>query len=91
MTLVTTWRANADQIGWMPFEFRHVLHGKNHLNARKFNLNIFRQEGGPLGKGAYRKHFFGDASLHRVASFLFREKTKYTTASLNIKRRINLG
>jgi len=80
-------KALLEAVPWMPYEFRQVLRGKNHLNARKLRLSIIRQESGVLGKGAYRDHFFGNASAGQVARFILREKAKYSVTALNLRRR----
>ena len=67
---------------WVPHEFRSVLAGGNHLARRKVSLAVLRQPGGPLGRGSYRRHFFGDRSGLRVAGFLAREWATYRRPAL---------
>ena len=53
---------------WMPWAFRQVLAGKNHLPQNKLRLSLLRQNSmGFMGDGLYREHFFGDASLPDLA------------------------
>lgn len=79
-------KALLDDVAWMPYEFRQVLHGKNHLSARKVRPSVLRQEGGPMGKGAYRSHFFGMASAGSVVGFMLSERLHYATATLNLTK-----
>jgi FADH2 O2-dependent halogenase len=71
---------------WMPWAFRQVLAGKNHLPANKLRLSILRQESGFLGSGAYRRHFFGDASAGDVARFFLSQSIKYSSVALRFRK-----
>lgn len=72
---------------WLPWAFQQVLAGQNHLPANKLRLSLLRQETGFMGNGAYRKHFFGDASLREVAGFFLRESLKYSVSTLQQQKR----
>ncbi len=48
---------------WLPQPFRAVLDGKNHLPKNKIRLSLLKKEGGFMGSGAYRQHFFGNLTM----------------------------
>ncbi|MCQ3979841.1 MAG: NAD(P)/FAD-dependent oxidoreductase [Anaerolineae bacterium] len=75
-------------IDWMPIPFREVLAGKNHLPANKLKLRLFKPQGGFMGKGAYRAHFFGNHSMAALVRVFLREKFKYSTLSLRLRRKV---
>lgn len=74
-------------IDWMPIPFREVLAGKNHLPANKLKLRLFKPETGFMGSGAYRAHFFGNHSMAALVRVFLREKLKYSTLSLRLRRK----
>ncbi|MDJ0704214.1 MAG: hypothetical protein QNJ46_13095, partial [Leptolyngbyaceae cyanobacterium MO_188.B28] len=78
------------QIPWMPQAFRDVLQGKNHLPPNKLHPRLLHPKRGFLGEGAYRAHFFGDKSLPFLAGFYLRERAKYASQSLQLKRKAKL-
>ncbi|GAB4428273.1 MAG: hypothetical protein OHK0015_11000 [Chloroflexi bacterium OHK40] len=74
---------------WMPWAFQQVLRGKNHLPQNKLRLSLLRQSStGFMGDGAYRQHFFGDASLAGVARFFVSESVKYSATNLALRKRL---
>ncbi|MDJ0570645.1 MAG: NAD(P)/FAD-dependent oxidoreductase [Pleurocapsa sp. MO_192.B19] len=75
------------QLEWMPYSFRQILNGKNHLPASKIRPSIFRREGEFLGMGAYRQHFFGDLNLGSLVKLFWQEKSKYSILTLNLQRK----
>jgi FADH2 O2-dependent halogenase len=75
-------------IDWMPVPFRDLLAGKNHLPANKLRLRLFKPQGGFLGSGAYRAHFFGNHSMMAVVRIFLREKLKYSALSLKLRRNV---
>ena len=77
-----------ERVTWMPFVFKAVLHGKNHLPRHKFHPRLFRPQQGFLGTGWYRRHFFANRSLPFFLNFYLRERVKYSTPMLQLKRRI---
>jgi FADH2 O2-dependent halogenase len=72
----------------MPWAFQQVLAGKNHLPANKLRLSLLKQNTGFMGGGAYRTHFFGDASLTEVARFFVSESLKYSTSAQTLRKRL---
>ena len=80
-------KARFDAIDWMPVPFREVLAGKNHLPANKLKLRLFKPQGGFMGNGAYRANFFGNHSIAALLRVFLREKLKYSTVSLKLRRR----
>ena len=80
-------RAHYAAIDWMPWAFQQVLAGKNHLPANKLRLSLLRQNTGFMGGGAYRTHFFGAGSMADVAKLFVSESLKYSTSTLELKKR----
>lgn len=76
-------------IEWLPLPFREILAGKNHLPANKLKLRLLKPENGFMGRGAYRRHFFGDKSLKDLAWAFLQEQIKYSAPALTLKRRLN--
>ena len=68
-------------MAWMPYVFKAVLRGKNHLPRHKLHPRLFRPRQGFLGTGLYRRHFFGDRSLAFFLSFYLHERTKYANSA----------
>ena len=80
-------RALFGSFKWLSSAFRDLLDGKNHLPNNKLRLNLLNRSQGFLGDGAYREHFFGDASLPALAAKALREQARYSTFALNRRRR----
>lgn len=77
-----------DATPWVPWAFRQVLAGKNHLSANKLRLSLLRQSSaGFMGEGAFRQHFFGDATMAEVARFFAGESVKYSASALTLRKR----
>lgn len=72
---------------WLPWAFQQVLAGRNHLPANKLRLSLLRQTTGFMGSGAYRRHFFGTASMREVASFFLSETVKYSATRVKLQKR----
>ena len=70
------------QAPWLPQAFREVLSGKNHLPRRKLRPGLFGREGGFLGSGAYRKHFFGEVRTRQLIERFVSEKLRYSRLRL---------
>lgn len=88
---VTEIRALYDATPWVPWAFRQVLVGKNYLPRNKLRLSLLRQSSsGFMGTGAFRQHFFGDATLAEVAQFFASESLKYSATSLKLQKRLGL-
>ncbi len=81
-------RARYAAIDWMPWAFRQVLAGSNHLPANKLRISLLQQNTGFMGGGAFRRHFFGDATLRQVASFFVSESVKYSASAQALRKRI---
>jgi tetracycline 7-halogenase / FADH2 O2-dependent halogenase len=71
---------------WMPWAFTQLLAGKNHLPRNKLRLSLLRNERGFMGSGAFRKHFFGNATFAEVAGFFVSETIKYSATALRIHK-----
>jgi FADH2 O2-dependent halogenase len=82
-------RARYARLPWMPWAFQQVLAGKNHLPANKLRLSLLKQNTGFMGGGAYRRHFFGDASLAEVARFFVSESLKYAASAQTMRKRLS--
>jgi FADH2 O2-dependent halogenase len=76
-------------VDWVPIPFSEVLAGKNHLPANKLKLRLFKPESGFMGSGAYRAHFFGNHSLAALVRVFLREKLKYSSLALKLRRKAN--
>lgn len=77
---------------WVPWAFRQVLAGKNHLPRNKLRLSLLRQSSaGFMGEGAFRQHFFGDATMAEVARFFANESVKYSFTNLALRKRLGFG
>lgn len=78
------------QTAWIPYVFKAILQGKNHLPRHKFHPRLFKPQQGFLGMGRYRTHFFGDRSLAFFLNFYLQERTKYSQKHLRFKRNLKL-
>jgi tetracycline 7-halogenase / FADH2 O2-dependent halogenase len=75
---------------WIPWAFRQVLAGANHLPANKLRLSLLSQDSaGFMGEGAFRAHFFGDATMQEVAQFFVRESVTYAGSTLTLRQRLD--
>jgi FADH2 O2-dependent halogenase len=82
-------RALYEATPWIPWAFRQLLAGKNHLPRNKLRLSLLRQSSaGFMGEGAFRRHFFGDATLAEVARFFASESVKYSSTNLALRKRL---
>jgi FADH2 O2-dependent halogenase len=72
---------------WIPFAFKAIARGANHLASRKFRFRLFRRRGGTLGHGAYRRHFFDGLGWLRLGWFLLVEKLRFAPWALARRRR----
>jgi FADH2 O2-dependent halogenase len=82
-------RALYDATPWVPWAFRQLLAGKNHLPRNKLRLSLLRQSSaGFMGEGAFRRHFFRDATLGEVARFFASESVKYSSTNLALRKRL---
>ncbi|MEO1623337.1 MAG: NAD(P)/FAD-dependent oxidoreductase, partial [Cyanobacteria bacterium J06632_3] len=79
-----------EKISWMPYVFKAILRGKNHLPRNKFHPRLFKPQQGFFGIGQYRTHFFANRSLAFFVSFYLRERTKYSQQLLSFKRNLKL-
>jgi FADH2 O2-dependent halogenase len=75
-------------VNWMPKPFTAVLDGVNSLPANKLRPGLLKREGGFMGSGAYKQHFFGDNSMLDVTRAFVSEKLRYSEATLNLRRRV---
>lgn len=80
-------RALYAAVPWMPWAFQQLLKGSNHLPRNKLRLSLLRQETGFMGVGAYREHFFGNASMRDVAQFFVSEMARYSGTALRLRKR----
>lgn len=74
-----------EQTNWIPHVFMEVVRGKNHLPANKIQPGLFKRQGGFLGVGNYRQHFFNSLSFTSLIKFFLREKTKYSIPALRLQ------
>lgn len=57
----------------LPHAFRDTLDGMNHLPDRKIRLRALFGSGSTLGRGDFRKHFYGDLSRVQLGKWAFAE------------------
>ncbi len=74
------------KVDWMPKPFTAVLDGVNHLPANKLRLGLLKKEGGFMGSGTYKQHFFGDRSMLDVTRAFVHEKVRYSETGMELKR-----
>lgn len=84
--VVSRIRALYAKITWLPPAFRAVLAGRNHLPRRKVRPEIFKSGSGFLGDGAYRQHFFGNASLREVMQFYVKDSIRYAARTIRVQK-----
>lgn len=72
-------------IEWLPLPFQAILDGKTSLPKNKLRLDLFGHHGF-LRSGAYRQHFFGDASTRDLIQAFLHEKLIYNAMTLNARR-----
>lgn len=77
-----------EQVSWMPYVFRVVLHGKNYLPNNKLHPRLFKSKQGFLGTGQYRRYFFRDRTLPFFLKFYLQERAQYSQQVLNLKRKL---
>ncbi|MEM9510380.1 MAG: tryptophan 7-halogenase [Cyanobacteria bacterium P01_E01_bin.35] len=75
------------QLKWMPHAFQQILKGKKHLPASKIRPRIFKGQGGFLGIGSYRQHFFSNHNLGSLVKLFIKEKAKYSAIALNLQKK----
>ncbi len=81
-------RSLYDATPWIPWAFRQLLAGKNHLPRNKLRLSLLSQSSaGFMGEGIFRAHFFGDATMADLAVKAAREQARYSVPALNWQRR----
>ncbi|NJM05750.1 NAD(P)/FAD-dependent oxidoreductase [Candidatus Gracilibacteria bacterium] len=86
---VTVIRAQYAATPWIPWAFHQILAGRNHLPANKLRLSLLRQSNtGFIGQGAFRQHFFGDATLREVTQFFIGESVRYSRSALTAQKRL---
>lgn len=73
-------------INWLPLPFQEVLEGKTYLSKNKIRPDLFQPKNGFLRSGAYREHFFGNASMLDVIQAFVKEKMTYATLPLTLRR-----
>ncbi|PZD72202.1 Kynurenine 3-monooxygenase [Acaryochloris thomasi RCC1774] len=83
-------KAHLDQTSWMPQTFRAILNGKNHLPTSKLHPRLLRRKQGFFGTGDYRTHFFADKTLPFFIQFYLRDRAKYGSSVLQLKRTAKL-
>lgn len=89
---VTEIRALYAATPWVPWAFRQLLAGKNYLPRNKLRLSLLKQSSaGFMGEGAFRRHFFGDATLAEVARFFASESVKYSATNLTLRKRLRFS
>lgn len=76
------------QTPWIPYAFKAVARGRNHLPSNKFRPALLRQDGGFLGTGAFRDHFFGNLSLARISRLFISERLEYSPSIRSLRKRL---
>ena len=79
-------KAQFARFPWMPTTIRDLLNGKNHLPDNKLRLNLLDRRAGFLGDGAYRKHFFGDASPLALLAKAAGDQLRYSVPAIRGRR-----
>lgn len=74
-------------VEWMPEPFRALLRGKTYLPKNKLRLSLLQPGKGFMGRGAYRRHFFGDMSMIDLLRKGAAEKVHYAAPLLTLKHR----
>lgn len=82
-------RAAFDAIDWLPLPFGEILDGKTFLPKNKVRFDLLGKDQGFLRNGDYRRHFFGAHTMFDVARAFLSEKFKYSTYTLNLRRRLS--
>lgn len=78
-------------LDWLPIPFAALLDGKTYLPKNKLRLGLLHHDGGFMGQGEFRRHFFGEApSVSELVRVFLREKIKYSTLRLNRQRKHDL-
>ena len=74
-------------IDWMPEPFLALLDGATFLPKNKLRLSLLKKDEGFLGKGDYRKHFFGEHSTAEMLRVFVKEKIRYSRAGVGFGRK----
>lgn len=83
-------RARLLETEWLPQAFAEVLNGKTYLPKRKLRLGLLSREGGFLGRGGYREHFFGGVTTGALVKTFVRERLTYSAPAVR-SRGLNRG
>ncbi len=76
-----------EAVEWMPGPFEALLEGATSLPRKKIRPDlIFKRNGGFLGKGRYREHFFGNHSLWELVKGFSAEKIRYSPLAIRFGR-----
>ncbi|MEL7486742.1 MAG: NAD(P)/FAD-dependent oxidoreductase [Pseudomonadota bacterium] len=72
---------------WIPHAHRAIARGARALPRRKFSWRLFMQDGGVMGRRDFRDHFFADTSLPALATFMMRERFRYSRQAIGMRHR----
>lgn len=70
-------------LDWIADPFVALLDGKTYLPKNKLRLNLLRPGEGFMGRGVYRRHFFGEMTLADVLAYGAKEKVRFARPYLN--------
>ena len=75
------------EVEWMAPPFRELLKGKTYLPKNKLRPELLIPSKGFMGRGDYRKHFFGTLSMLDMLAYGITEKVRFARPLLNRKHR----
>ncbi len=64
-------------LDWIAEPFLALLDGDTYLPKNKLRLSLLRSESGFMGKGTYKRHFFGDLTMGDLLRYGAKEKLRY--------------
>jgi len=67
---------------WIPFVFKDIARGMNHLPVKKFRFRLFKKNGGMMASGHYKKYFFDEINWMDIGRFILSEKKVYGVRAL---------
>ncbi len=75
---------------WLPQAFAEVLRGKTYLPKRKLRPGLLSRDGGFLGRGDYREHFFAGVTPGALIKTFVQERLTYSVPAVR-SRGLNRG
>ncbi len=83
-------RARLLATDWLPQAFAEVLNGKTYLPKRKLRPGLLSRDGGFLGRGDYREHFFAGVTPGALIKTFVQERLTYSVPAVR-SRGLNRG